>query len=505
MAGSKTIKVRFDGDKSGLDRAAKASEGTVTRWRARVSKGVALAGKMASVAAAISGAVIGGIMGAALASALAAGVVLALGGGFLAAGIAGAASDPGVKKAFGGLGAQAQSALKDFSAPFRGPLIRAAKTFGDALKRMQPTINAIGRQLAPVIDKLAPALAQMAENALPGIAAGAAKSAPILEKLVGFLPQIGTWIGQLVTKITEFSTWAATNADTIRAWIEVLGPLVAIFGGIVLAIKAWIAVQTILNVVMSINPIALIVIAIAALIAIIVLIATKTRFFQTIWAAVWGFFKAVGAWFAGPFANFFVMVWNKIVAGAQWVWAKVSAYFGFWYGLFETVKGWLGAAKDWLVAKFNQVVDYVAALPARVGRAAAGLWNGIKDSFRNAINWVIDKWNALSFTLPSINVPGLGSISGYTLSTPDIGRLASGGHMTPGRTYLTGENGIEAITAGRTGGYVHSAGDTAAMMGPPEVHVYIGDRELTDIVDVRITSRDRQLKRRAGTRAGALA
>jgi len=505
VAGTKTIKVRFDGDKSGLDRAAKASEGTVSRWRASVSKGVALAGKMASVAAAISGAVIGGVMGAALASALAAGVVLALGGGFLAAGIAGAASDPGVKKAFGGLGAQAKSALGDFSAPFRGPLIRAAKTFGDALKRMQPTINAVGRLLAPIIDKLAPALAQMAENALPGIAAGASKSVPILEMLIGFLPHIGTWIGQLVTKITEFSTWAATNADTIRAWLEVLVPLAAIFGGIVLGIKAWITVQTILNVVMSLNPIGLIVIAIAALIAIIVLIATKTQFFQTIWAAVWGFFKMIGAWFAGPFAEFFVMVWNKIVSGAKWVWDKVSAYFGFWFGMLATVKGWVTGAKDWVVAKFNQVVDFVRALPDRIASAASGMWDGVKNAFRSAINWIIDRWNDLSFSLPSVDIPGLGSIGGGTLSTPNIGRLASGGHMTPGRTYLTGENGIEAITAGRAGGYVHSAGDTAAMMGPPEVHVYIGDRELSDIVDVRITSRDRQLKRRAGTRAGASA
>ncbi|MFI6228877.1 hypothetical protein ACIBCR_16360 [Micromonospora echinospora] len=50
-----------------------------------------------------------------------------------------------------------------------------------------------------------------------------------------------------------------------------------------------------------------------------------------------------------------------------------------------------------------------------------------------------------------------------------------------------------AVTAGSGGG-----------PGVTEVHVYVGDREITDIVDVRISQRDRDLKRRvmAGTGVG---
>ncbi|PWR08570.1 hypothetical protein DKT68_15245 [Micromonospora acroterricola] len=43
----------------------------------------------------------------------------------------------------------------------------------------------------------------------------------------------------------------------------------------------------------------------------------------------------------------------------------------------------------------------------------------------------------------------------------------------------------------------------AGAAGVPEVRVFIGDRELTDIVDVQISARDRGLKRRVGAGAGA--
>lgn len=53
-----------------------------------------------------------------------------------------------------------------------------------------------------------------------------------------------------------------------------------------------------------------------------------------------------------------------------------------------------------------------------------------------------------------------------------------------------GQAVVPATTAGSTG------------PGTTEVHVYVGDREITDIVDVRISQRDRELKRRVMAGAG---
>jgi hypothetical protein len=68
------------------------------------------------------------------------------------------------------------------------------------------------------------------------------------------------------------------------------------------------------------------------------------------------------------------------------------------------------------------------------------------------VNWVLEKWNSLSFDLPSatIPVPGKGSendikIGGGTLSTPDVPLLAAGGVLTRATLNVAGEAGPEAV------------------------------------------------------------
>jgi hypothetical protein len=188
------------------------------------------------------------------------------------------------------------------------------------------------------------------------------------------------------------------------------------------------------------SPITWVVLAIVALIAIIVLIATKTKWFQNIWKAVWGFLKAVGAWFAGPFANFFVAAYNKIVAGLtslkngamQRVNAVKAIFTGLWNNWKENV------AK--IIAKALSLVQYFQKLPGRLagslGRMFSGLWNG----FRGVANRIIGGWNRLSFTLGGGSVLGV-SIPSITLDTPNIPYLADGGIVTGPTLAMIGEGG----------------------------------------------------------------
>jgi hypothetical protein len=76
----------------------------------------------------------------------------------------------------------------------------------------------------------------------------------------------------------------------------------------------------------------------------------------------------------------------------------------------------------------TNVVSFITGMPDKIKRAASGMFDGIKDAFRSALNWVIDKWNALEFRLPAVDthIPGVGKIGGFTLGVPDIPRLATG-------------------------------------------------------------------------------
>ncbi len=171
----------------------------------------------------------GAVLGAGIAAAVIAAVPLMLGGGVLAAGIMAAAKDPAVKAAFAPLGKQGGEVLKQFAEPFKGPLIRAAKTFGDALAKIAPYLQAMGTAMAPIIDRFAPVLADMAVRAMPGILRAVQASVPLFEGMAGALGRanVGGWISKVIGGIAALVPWAMK------------------VGGVFLAIGGFIATQVI--------------------------------------------------------------------------------------------------------------------------------------------------------------------------------------------------------------------------------------------------------------------
>jgi hypothetical protein len=282
-----------------------------------------------------------------------------------------------------------------------------AEDLGKALYAMDPESAASGLgKIAGAADAAGKTLEESAGAKLESFKRKA--QAALVDQLAKAIPYIEATFG-----------WLQKNS----AWVV---PLATGLGILAAAIAVMVAVQWAWNAALALSPVTWIIIGIIALIAVIVLIATKTTWFQAIWEAVWGFLKRVGAWFAGPFANFFVAAGRKIGSMAQWVWGKVSAYFGFWFGLLNKVKGWVGSAVNWVKDKFNQQVAFVRALPGRIRNSLYKMWDGMKSGFRNAINYVIGKWNSLSFTIPSFSILGK-SFGGGSIGTPNIPQLADGG------------------------------------------------------------------------------
>ncbi|WP_433232412.1 phage tail tape measure protein [Micromonospora sp. CA-248260] len=187
----------------------------------------------------------------------------------------------------------------------------------------------------------------------------------------------------LVDVLGKAVIWIEKHNSVVKTMAMVLGPIVAIIGTVVAITKVWTVVQTALNVAMSLNPVGAIILGVMLLIGVIVLIATKTTWFQSIWQAVWGFLKGVGAWFAGPFAGFFVSAWQAISAGAMWL----------WNGVLRPVFNGISAAIGFVV----QIVTSFAALwwflfRNTIGAAALWLWNNaVKPAFNGiaaAANWL---------------------------------------------------------------------------------------------------------------------
>lgn len=135
------------------------------------------------------------------------------------------------------------------------------------------------------------------------------------------------------------------------------------------------------------NPITWIVVAIVALVAGIVLLATKTRFFQTIWSATWGFIKKVFFGFINWIKSNWQLIIFTILTGP--IGLAVAMIVRHWQG----VKHAFSATIDWIKSNWPLLL---AIITGPIGLAVLYIvrhWKQISDGAKTAyhatINWFV--------------------------------------------------------------------------------------------------------------------
>lgn len=228
---------------------------------------------------------------------------------------------------------------------------------------------------------------------------------------IGFesLLLLGFGVGDLASGMTNFLVPAMKSSVSWLAQTKVGTLATAAAQGVAnVATKVWAAGQWLLNAALTANPIGVVVMAIAALIAIVVLIATKTTWFQDLW---------------------------------KWIWSKIG----------DPVK----AAWAWIKDMSGKAMDWFKGIPGMMKRAFGGLVDIITWPYRTAFNLISKAWNAtigqLAWTVPGW-VPGIG---GSTISAPRLPTFHTGGTVPgpPGATVpilaLAGERiGSRSAAAG---------------------------------------------------------
>jgi hypothetical protein len=188
------------------------------------------------------------------------------------------------------------------------------------------------------------------------------------------------------------------NPPKLEEWAEKLALITPLLSGLVGIVALVTAVQWAWNIAMMANPIGLIIAGVLLLVGVIVLIATKTTWFQDAWKASWG--------------------WIKKAASDVWDWLK-------------KVPGW-------------------------IGDAFKGLANSLTWPFRTAFNAISELWNntigKLSWKVPDW-IPGIG---GNTISVPKLPKFHSGGVVpgTPGQEVMAILQAGERVTPATSGGSV---------------------------------------------------
>lgn len=247
------------------------------------------------------------------------------------------------------------------------------------------------------------------------------------------------------------------------------------------ATSGWTVVQWLLNAALIANPIGLVVAAVALLIAGIVLIATKTTWFQTIWQYMTSSLAAAWRWMwnsiLAPIIRFVLKGFASIVDGIANMLRVLSNIPGF---------GWAKTAADKM---------------AGAAEKARALADGIKDIPDNKVISVSVNGYAATYqqlkniqaTLRNVNgasvriAMGSGGQGGVT-----AGNAMGTDNWRGGPTWV-GERGPEIVNLPRGSQVIpnHKLGNGGGQ--PINLVVRIGDRELTDIIDVTVNGHEQRL------------
>ncbi|MEU7590675.1 phage tail tape measure protein [Micromonospora sp. NPDC049230] len=244
-------------------------------------------------------------------------------------------------------------------------------------------------------------------------------------------------VAKAIPYLEGLARWLGANRAIVEPLAITLGTLAGVIMLIVAATKVWTAVQTALNVVMMLNPLGLFVLAILAIVAGIALLWTHSAAFRDFWIMVWdAIVSGVTAAVDGILSYWRLMI-ELVVGGALRWWSTMSS-------VYSAIGSGAAAAFNWVISKGAAFVDWVGGLKGRLAVRLAGMWDGMKFAFRQAVNWIIGRWNGLSFRIPGVSIAGQ-TWGGMTLSTPDLPYLAGGGTARRAGMAYIAERGKEAV------------------------------------------------------------
>lgn len=82
-----------------------------------------------------------------------------------------------------------------------------------------------------------------------------------------------------------------------------------------------------------------------------------------------------------------------------------------------------------------------------------GIVKGVIGVIKGIYNAFVGFWNSIQISVPSVDIPFVGKVGGFSIGLPDLPRLAEGGIVTSPTLALIGEKGPEAVVPLGKGGF----------------------------------------------------
>lgn len=277
------------------------------------------------------------------------------------------------------------------------------------------------------------ALLDMINQTLEWATTSNSSTAQVIKSFIGLSPVIGpavTAIGAFTTNLgkiiglggsvigtignlgkTFIILKQASNMSTAIAALRTLGKesLIARTAAVALSagMKVVTAAQWLFNAAVSANPLGLLVIAIAAVVAALTIFFTKTKMGQQIWSNFVNWLKQ--AW--ASLKQLASTVWNAIgqavthpVETIKGLWNGLTSWFGqLWQTIVDTAKSlWNGFAQffapiiETIKSIWNGIKEFFGTLWQGIVTTAQGVWNSFVQGMAPIIESIKSLWSALS-------------------------------------------------------------------------------------------------------------
>lgn len=328
---------------------------------------------------------------------------------------------------------------------------------------------------------------------------GLAKALQNIAQSVGrFLVAAGPLAG-LQLRIFE-ALASALNAipmDVLKVLVPMLLGIAAAMKMIALAEMIWNGVLAVTDALLAMNPFVLIALAIIALIAVIVLIATKTKWFQTIWRVAWGGIKTA---FSATL-NFIKGLWNKTWNAMKATWAAIMSFFRSGWGRYiamltpigyilfiianwKKVKAAVSSTINGIIGWVKKLIGWIKNIVGKTIQLHQKGAEGIINLVKSIINWI------RKFVGKTVSVGIRGASAAISAVQGVINRIRN----LVGKTVHIG---VSLIKSGASKlwhaiGFAHGGvvGAQAAGGGPRSNQVMVGEQG-AEIVDLPVGSRVR--------------
>nr|WP_269205766.1 phage tail tape measure protein [Clostridium botulinum] len=204
------------------------------------------------------------------------------------------------------------------------------------------------------------------------------------------------------------------------------------------ATKAMTLAQKALNLVLSMNPIAMVITLLISLGVVFVTLYKKCDWFRDGVNKVWGKIKNIFKGFAKFFKGSFSKDWTQTL-GLLGV--PLNAFFSviksIWSGIKGVFSGIITFLKGVFTGNWRQAFQGLRDIVKNIFGTLGGIIKAPINAAVSGINWVIRKVNGLSFDVPSW-VPGVGG-KHFGVNLPQIPKLEEGGIVTQATLALVGE------------------------------------------------------------------